>query len=151
MLFFRSHGTFLQAFSMPLISLLLFVICVFAIGSIYFSAPMFPLRSEITQVTVVDIDPLILSLNVKAITSRETRIESALVLNDNEIVAQIPSDEKWAEWVQSNHQPFTLAELPAGSEISLTLDFNTTLPSGDYLVILSSWHNDHGSSPFTIP
>ena len=40
--------------------------------------------------------------------------------------------------------------LPAGSEITVTVDFNTTLPSGSYLVRLSSWDYNHGESFFTI-
>ena len=97
--FFRSHGTFLQAISIPLISTLLFVTFIFAAFWIFLNAPMFPLRSEITQVTVVDDGPLVLFLSVKAITSRDTRIESALILNStsrigsSRIVAMVPSEE----------------------------------------------------------
>jgi hypothetical protein len=132
----------------PLIFFSLFYGCVSAV----IMAPMFPLRSEITQVTVVDVDPLVLCLNVRAITSRDTRIESAFVLNSADArVAQVPSDGEWEAELAESGQFFTLAELPGGSEISLTLDFNTSLPSGDYLVRLTCWHSNQGSSPFTIP
>ena len=144
---FRNHRKLLSALAILLIPPLTFFASLFACAIII--PPLsFPMRSEITQATVVDTNPLVLSLRVKALTSRDTRIESAFILNSvNERVAQIPSEEEWeGVWGQ-----FTLAELPGGSEISLTLDFNTTLPSGDYLVRLTCWHNNHGSSPFTIP
>ena len=149
--FFRSHGTFLQAFSIPLFSSILFVTFIFAISWIFINAPMYPMRSEITQVTVVDTSPLVLSLNVKAITSRDTRIESALVLNNDEVVAKVPSDEEWEAELVERGQFLTLVELPGGSEISFILDFDTTVPSGYYLVRLSAWHDNHGESFFTIP
>jgi hypothetical protein len=149
--FFRSHGTFLQAFSIPLISLLLFVTFIFAINSIYSSAPMFPLRSEITQVTVVDTSPLVLSVDVKAITSSDSRIDQAIVINsNNELAAETSFDDR--EWIEyGGFKGLALAVLPEGSEIALTLNFNATLPSGDYLVSLVCWHTNHGSSLFTIP
>ena len=146
--FFHSHGTFLSAFSIPLISLLVFCSFFFAYFSILASAPMFPMRSEITHVTVVDTNPLVLNLHIRAITSSDSRIEGAIILNNNEIVAQIPSEDEWAE---KDFYPVTLAELPGGSEITLTLNFNTTLPSGNYLVRLGCWGDNHGDSPFTIP
>ena len=145
--YFKNHRKLLSALAILLIPPLTFFASLFAYSIIISNALWFPMRSEITQVTVVDTDPLVLCLNVKAITSRDTRIESALILNNNEIIAQVPSEEEWeGVWGQ-----FTLAELPGGSEILLTLDFNTTLPSGDYLVRLTCWHNNQGSSPFTIP
>ena len=112
---------------------------------------MFPLRSEITQVTVVDTSPLVLSVGVKAITSSDSKIEQAIVINShNEIVAETSFDDrKWIEY--GSFKGLALAVLPAGSETTVTLDFNTTLPSGCYLVRLSSWHDNHGDFPFTIP
>ena len=83
---------------------------------------------------------------MKAITSRDTRIEVAIVLNDdNELVAKTPLDDR--EWIEG----LALAVLPAGSEIKLTLDFNNTLPAGNYLLRLTCWHQNHGSSSFTVP
>ena len=148
--YFMGHKRLFTVLAILLIPLLIFVSFFFGCVSAALMAPMFPLRSEITQVTVVGTDPLVLSLNVKAITSADTRIESAFVLYTDDIVAQVPSDEEWVEWAERGDF-FTLADLPGGSEISLTLDFNTTVPSGEYLVRLSSWHNNHGSSSFTIP
>ena len=148
--YFMGHRRLFTVLAIFLIPLLVFVSFFFGCVSVVPMAPMFPLRSEITQVKVVDTDPLVLSLNVKAISSVDTRIESAFVLYNNDIVAQVPSDEEWVKWAERG-EFFTLADLPGGSEISLTLDFNTTVPSGDYLLRLSSWHNNHGESSFTIP
>jgi hypothetical protein len=148
--YFKCHRRLFTVLAILLIPPLIFVSFFFGCVSAVLMAPMFPLRSEITQVTVVDVDPLVLCLDVKAITSRDTRIDSAFILNNNDIVAQVPSDQEWVEWAERG-QFFTLADLPSGSEISLTLDFNTTIPSGYYLVRLSSWHNNHGESFFTIP
>ena len=145
---FKRYGKLLSEFSTVFVPLLTFITFIFAHTLLLVSGPMYPIMSEITQVTVVDTSPLVLSVGVRAITSFDSRLEGALILDDNEIVAQIPSEEEWAD---RDFYPVTLAELPAGSEISLTLDFNTTLPSGDYLVRLTRWKSNHGSCPFTIP
>jgi len=144
---FKTHRNMFTALAVLLIPTLTFATFVVGCTSAFFSAlSMSPLRSEITEVTVVDNSPLVLSVVVKAITSKDTRIEGAIVLNsDDELVAETPFDDKaWTEGL-------ALAELPAGSEITLTLNFNTTLTSGDYFVRLTCWHQNHGSSSFTIP
>jgi len=144
--YFRNHSKLFSALAILLIPPLVFFTVVVGCASAFSSAQWVPLRSEITQVTVVDTSPLVLSLTVKAITSRDTRIEGALIYDStSEVVAVTPFDDR--AWIEG----LALAELPGGSEISLTLDFNTSLPSGDYLVRLTCWHNNHGSSSFTIP
>jgi hypothetical protein len=150
--YFKNRRRLFTVLAILLVPPLIFGTFIVGYAFAFISAPMFPLRSEITQVTVVDVDPLVLCLNVRAITSRDTRIESAFVLNSADArVAQVPSDGEWEAELAESGQFFTLAELPGGSEISLTLDFNTSLPSGDYLVRLTCWHSNQGSSPFTIP
>ena len=62
-----------------------------------------------------------------------------------ELVAKIPLDD--SAWTEG----YALAVLPAGSEISLTLTFDITLPPGSYRVRLTCWHENHGSSLFIIP
>ena len=96
-----------------------------------------PLRSEIAQLTVVDTDPLILSVNVKAITSKDSIIDQAWVFNDNNTSVAYCFNKG--------------SVLPAGSEITLNLNFNTSIPSGNYTLSFATWHVNHGSSPFTIP
>ena len=149
--YFQNHRKLFTALAILLIPPLTFGILVVGSVNAFFGAlSMDHLRSEITEVTVVDTNPLVLSVDVKAITSKNTWIESAQVRNSTgSIVAQIPSEEVWK--AEAVYGYFTLAELPGGSEISLTLDFNTTLPSGDYIVKLTCWKTNHGSSSFTIP
>ena len=111
----------------------------------------YPLRSEIIRVTVVDTDPLILSIGVKAITSSDSRIDQAIIINsNNELVAETSLNDR--ERVEYNgFKGLALAVLPAGSEITLTLNFNATLPSGNYTVRLASWGANHGKSSFNMP
>lgn len=105
---------------------------------ILFPATMFPIRSEITNVSVVNNSPLVLYVDVKAITTRNTDIERAYVRNidDNSIITYC------------SLKPFF--ELPAVSTRTLILDYNKTLPSGNYILQLSSWHNAHCSIQFAI-
>jgi len=145
---FKNHRKLFSALALLFIPSLTFFTMFFACTLIF--APMyFPLRSVITQVTVVDDSPLVLSLGVKGITSRDSRIDSAFILNSSDIiVASCFNEEIMVNGVWTFEPIFVL---PAASEIAVTLDFNTTLPSGEYLVRLSSWHESHGESPFTIP
>jgi len=147
--YFKGHRRLFTVLAILFISPLIFVSFIFGCVSAVLMAPMFPLRSEITQVTGVDTSPLVLSLCVKAITSRNTRIDCALILDDNDtLVASYCNEEIMVKGAWT-FEPICV--LSAGSEITVTVDFNTTLPSGDYLVRLSSWHDNHGESPFTIP
>jgi hypothetical protein len=146
--YFKNHRKLLSALPILFIPTLTFFAMFFA-WSLVFNFPYFPMRSEITQVTVVDASPLVLSLTVKAITSRDTRVDSAFILDsDDTLVGSYCNEEIMVKGV-STFEPICV--LPAGSEITVSLDFNTTLPSGCYLVRLSSWHDNHGESPFTIP
>ena len=112
---------------------------------------MFPMRSEVTQVSVISTNPFILSVDFKAITSRDIRINGAIIINSNgNLVAQ--TDFNAREWIVVNDfHGLALAVLPTGSEITLTLNFYTTLASGNYFVRLYLWHTNHGSFLFTIP
>jgi hypothetical protein len=151
----KNHRNLLTVLVVILVPLLTFAIILTASVLTVVYAPMFPLRSEITQVTVVNTGPLILSLNVKAITSRDTRIDSALILSqDDNLVTEYNLEPIIVVDYYKHTQTYVdqpICELPGGSEITLTLNFNTTLPSGNYTVRLSSWGSNHGSSPFTIP
>jgi len=153
--YFKNHRKLFTSLAAILVPLAVFGIFFVAAWNMIFYAPVFPMRSEITQVTVIDTSPLVLSLNVKAITSRDTRIDGALVLNsDGTDVATYYLEPIIVVDYYSHEQTYvrqSICELPTGSEITITLDFNKTLPSGNYLVRLSSWGSNHGSSPFTIP
>ena len=132
----RKLFTILAVLLVPTLTFASFVVGYsFAISS----SPALPLRSEITQLTVVDTDPLILAVNVKAITNKDSLIDTAWVYSNNDDCASVAhcfNEER---------------VLPADSEITLTLNFNTTLPSGNYTLSFSTWHVNHDSSPFTVP
>jgi hypothetical protein len=134
----RHHRKLFTALAILLIPSLAFATFFVGCTLAVLSAPMFPMRSEITQVTVVDANPLVLSVDAKALTSRDSIIEGAGVLNSNNVI------------VAEIFEPREL--LPAGSEITLTLDFNTTLPSGNYVIrLFGGMHDNHGSALFTVP
>jgi hypothetical protein len=150
--YFENH--FLSIYWIPLIASLIFVTFIFAYSTIASSTPMSPMMSEITQVTVVDTNPLVLSVGVKALTSIDTHIGGATILNStNSKVAQIYDMKELPDgsFQGGSIQGGIWVELPYGSEIALTMNFNTTLPSGSYLVRLNSWGANQGSSLFTIP
>jgi hypothetical protein len=134
--YFKNHRKLFTVLTALLIPPLIFATFVVGYSFAVNSSPMAPLRSEITQVTVVDTDPLTLSVNVKAITSRDSIIEQAYVFNDNNTLVAYHFNEGNV--------------LPAGSEMTLNLNFNTSIPSGNYSLSLATWHVNHGSSPFTI-
>ncbi len=136
----KSHKRLFTALAAVLVPVLTFAAMFFALTTIAVNTMfIFPMRSEITQVTVVDTNPLVLLVDVKALTSRDSMIVGASVMNSNDvIVAEI------FERVR--------VLLPAGSEITLTLDSNTTLPSGNYVIRLyGGMQFNHGSAPFTVP
>ena len=133
-----------------LIPSLAFVTMYWASVEITVNAPMFPMRSEITQVTIVGTNPLVLYLDVKAITCRDSRIEGALIFDSyDQRVAEAYPERKWT--VYGNFQGMTWTVLPGGSETTLTVNFNCTLPPGNYTVRLTAWEENHGSTHFAIP
>jgi hypothetical protein len=134
----RRAGSF-TVLALILVPSLAFATMFVASGLIIVYAPMFPLRSEVTHVSVISTSPLILSVDVRAITSRDSPIEGANIMDsdDDRLVAHC------------SVRPF--CELPAGSTRTLTLNFSYTYPSGNYIVRLVAWDYNHGSSPFTIP
>ena len=135
--YFKNHRKLFTVLAILLVPPLIFTSFVVGYSFAISSSPAPPLRSEITQLTVVDTDPLILSVNVKAITSKDSIIDQAWVFNDNNTSVAYCFNEG--------------SVLPAGSEITLNLNFSTSIPSGNYTLSFATWHVNHGSSPFTIP
>ena len=132
------------AISIPVIVLfLLFSASMYAFNQSFFNS--FAVRSEITQVTVVSTSPLVLTLDVKAITDYDSAIDGAVIHNNNDVVVA----EYYRGMVGGSYQP--LGELMAGSTRTLTLNFSCTIPSGNYTVMLYGNDINHGRSPFTIP
>ena len=87
----KSHKRLFTALAAVLVPVLTFATMFFALTMIVVSTLFtFPMRSEITQVTVIDTNPLVLSVNVKALTSRDSIIDGANIMNSNDdIVAEI--------------------------------------------------------------
>ena len=128
------------------------IVCFFLLlVLVFFFVPMFPLRSEITNMAVVSNNPLVLSVDARALTSRTSRIDGAIIISDNgTLVAQTDFNAR-ERFEHEDYTGLALAVLPGGSEITVTLNFNTTLAYGDYVVSLSTWGDNHGRSIFTIP
>lgn len=135
--YFKNHRKLFTVLAILLIPPLIFASFVVGYSFAVSSSPAPPLISEITQLTVVATDPLILSVNVKAITTRDSIIDQAWVFNDNNTSVAYCFNEG--------------SVLPAGSEITLNLNFSTSIPSGNYTLSFATWHVNHGSSSFTIP
>jgi len=109
-----------------------------------------PERIAITNVSVAATDPLILSLNAKSFYMAEIWFDQAYVKNCNQTaVASIMGE--MVEVQEPNSTPYWtfqyVARLPAASEKTLTLNFNTTLPPGEYSVWL---HSDRKSTFTTL-
>ncbi len=138
----KSHKRLFTALAAVLVPVLTFA-AVFSATTAIADNTLFlypPMRSEITQVIVVDDSPLVLSLSVKSIVSSDSRIFSAYVdYSNGTLAASLCNDEG-------------LCVLPGGSEKTFAVNFNTTLPSGEYLVILGgSWDCNNGRAQFTLP
>lgn len=135
--YFRNYKKLLIVLTVFLIPPLIFAAFVVGYNFAVCSSPTPLMMSEITKVTVVDTDPLSLSVNVKAITNRDSIIDQAYVFNDNKTLVAYYLNEE--------------SVLPAGSEITLNLNFGTSIPSGDYTLSFATWHDNHGDSHFAIP
>ena len=114
-----------------------------------------PERMAITDVSVTATNPLILSLNAKSFYMAEIWFDNAYVKDCNQTtVASIIGKE--VEVQKPNSTPYWTfqfaARLPAASEKTLTLNFNTTLPSGEYSVWLHSYRQQTFTTlNFSIP
>ncbi len=134
----HTHIFFLTAVLVPMLML-----GSFASMMSVFSDPFYevPERIVITQIALSNTNPLTLSLTAKSFYSREIDFVEAQIKDaDQATVASI--EAKWVtveynEWGPVSRMQF-IGQLPGGSEKTLTFDFNTTLPSGNYSVWLSS-------------
>jgi hypothetical protein len=135
----KMHKNLFTAIVAVVIPPLTFALIFLFIIVIIYPATWFPMRSEITNVSVINDSPLVLSVDVKAITTRDSYIQEAVIRNidDNKILTDCYLN------------PFY--NLPAESTQTFNFNFNETLPSGNYILQLGSWHNAHGSLKFAIP
>jgi hypothetical protein len=111
----------------------------------------FRVRDEVTQVDVLSNDPLVLFLGLKAITSRDSRIDRVYILDSNStLIAEYPLDEHGYPY--DYYMPICV--LSGGSSVKLTLRFNCTLPKGNYAIFPATGgfgDDNHGHASFTIP
>jgi hypothetical protein len=124
----------------PIIVFTLFLSTVLATTYPIFSNP--PERMSLTNLSVTSTNPLTLSLDAKSFYMIEIYFDQAYIKDCNQItVASIIGKE--VEVQKPNTSPYWtfqfVARLPAASEKILTLNFNTTLPSGEYSVWLHSY------------
>jgi hypothetical protein len=101
-------------------------------------------------VSVNNTNPLILSLNVKSLYSVEIDFVEACV-EDGKQVTVASIEGTWVtvevnEWGPVSRMKF-VGQLPGGSEKTLTFNFNTTSPSGNYSV----WLHSRRYYPFVSP
>ena len=109
----------------------------------------------IKDVSLDSVDPLVLTVNLESIINRDVEFDHGYIQDESlTVVAQclrtVPfgsvSDGR-GHWVQY----FVVCVLPANSEVTLSLNFNASLPSGNYRLMLNK--NDYAlySDYFAIP
>jgi hypothetical protein len=124
----------------PIIVLILFFSLLLATTYPVLSDP--PERMALTNVSVTNTNPLILSLNAKSFYMAEIWFDQAYIKDCNQTtLASIIGKE--VEVQKPNSSPYWtfqfVAKLPPASEKTLSLEFNATLPSGEYSVWLHSY------------
>ncbi len=143
----RTLFTALTVALIPLLVVTLLFSISFATTYPIMSSP--PERMAISDVSVIATNPLILSLKAKSFYMAEIRFDNAYVKDNNQnTVASIigkevevqNSTDNPANWPGYPYWTFQFAaRLPAASEKILTLNFNTTIPSGEYSIWLHSY------------
>ncbi len=151
--YFKNHTVkfFFTAVLVPLTILIWF----FLLPTLYDPIRGVPERMIITQASVDRADPLTVSLRMKSFYSNTIYFVEAWIMDDNEI--KLASIEAYIITVENGESgPYQtmhyVGKLPGGSDEILTLNFNTTLPSGNYAVRLRTHNGAVFVSPtFTIP
>jgi len=127
-------------------------------GSLWIQPMWGPEKDEllIERVSVNTIDPLVVTVNLKSLYRLDTEIDQGYIQDDNQtVIAQCPRTVPYGSVSDGRGhsvQHFIVFILPANSEETVTLNFNTTLPSGNYRLTLQpsfgyALHSDY----FTIP
>ena len=152
----KNKRTLFSVLTIALTPLLVYVLffSMFA-ATIYPGLSEAPEKMAITHVSVTSTNPLILSLNAKSFYSMEIYFDYAYVKDSNqtdvasiigEMVEVKNSTVNPSNWPGYPYWTFQfVARLPAASEKTLTLNFNATLPSGEYTV----WLHSYRQSTFT--
>lgn len=96
-------------------------------------------RMDIKQVIVNSTEPLVLTLSVQSLYSQDITIVAAYV-KDNNQTTYAHVEGKWNPPDSEGmiHGFNALCDLPPASEKTFTLNFSTTLHSGNYCVVLST-------------
>jgi hypothetical protein len=142
----RALFTVLTVALTPLLVFALFFSVILATTYPNLSDP--PEKMAITNVSLIGTNPLILSLDAKSFYMAEIWFDNAYIKDCNQTtVASIIGE--MVEVQKPNATPYWTfqfaARLPAASEKVLTLNFNTTMPSGEYSV----WLHSYRESTFT--
>jgi len=110
----------------------------------------------IEEVSVNTFDPLVLTVGMKSLYHLDIEFDQGYIQDENQtVIAQCPRTVPYGSVSDGRGhsvQHFIVFILPANSEETVTLNFNTTLPSGNYRLTLQpsfgyALHSDY----FTIP
>ena len=136
------------------------IFALFISMTMFVSGDLFaPERLVITKVKVDNTNPLTLSLTMKSFYIYNIYFDKAYIKDEYQLPLPTPVEIK-AEWitVQENEgAPYEtmdfLGQLPGGSEKVITLNFDTTLPSGNYAVWLHTYRTTQtfASPNFAVP
>ena len=141
------------------------------LGALTVGNPGFLYENEVSlEVSVNNTDPLILTVNMKSLFLYEAGVGSTghmtvpnadlefdhgYIQDDNQtVVAECPRTVPFGSVSDGRGhyvQHFIVCILPANSTKTVTLNFNTTLPSGNYCLTLHTHGNAIYSDYFTIP
>ncbi len=151
---FKNHKRLFTVLTVVLVPLLVFTL----IFQVSFYAPLIPggfdpyERMTVTQVSVDSANPLTLTVSAQSMYSHDITIVAASV-EDNDQCRFAYIEGKWdpPDSEGMSHTFYALGELPAGSEKTFALNFNKTLPAGNYRVGLVTRHSVYYSPYFTIP
>jgi hypothetical protein len=151
---FRNHRRLFTILTVVLVPLSVFIL----IFQVSFFAPLIPggidpyERMTVTQVSVESATPLTLAVSVQSMYSQDITIVAATVEDNNQTkLAYIEGKWNPPDSEGMIHGFNALCDLPAGSEKTFALNFNTTLSSGNYCVGLITRHSVYYSPYFTIP
>jgi hypothetical protein len=137
-----------------LVPLLVFVLVL----QVSLAAPLIPggidpyERMTVTQVSVESANPLNLVVSIQSLYSHDITIVAATIEDRDQCrFAYIEGQWDSPDSEGMSHGFHALAELPAGSEKTFALNFNKTLPAGNYSLGLATRHRMYYSPYFTLP
>jgi hypothetical protein len=127
------------------------------LGALTVGLPLrFPYENEVSlEVSVNDVNPLVLSVNMKSLYYADIQFDHGYIQDGNQtVVAECPRTVGFGSVSDGRGHSvphFIVCILPANSEKTVTLNFNTTLPSGNYRLALNIYGKAFYSNYFIIP